>query len=178
MENKDQEGGGVITHNREAKKRNSCFFDQGMCVMCVIVCVMCVWLCVCKENVLCLGFITFEALQWFPSSNACPELERQSGQRDIFVIYFEEGTEAWRLGVDQRREWVERREYDQGPNIKMHFELEMGREGKDIEDGIPATVGKTEEAAGVHSTRMSAQQRDSGRREKVTMTNTAGQSQG
>ena len=30
----------------------------------------------------------------------------------------------------------------------MHFELEMGREGKDIEDGIPATVGKTEEAAG------------------------------
>ena len=60
----------------------------------------------------------------------------------------------------------------------MHFELEMGREGKDIEDGIPATVGKTEEAAGVHSTRMSAQQRDSGRREKVTMTNTAGQSQG
>ena len=72
----------------------------------------------------------------------------------------------------------ELREYDQGPSIKMHLEAEMGREGKDIEEDICTTLWKMEGATSVHSTWTSAQQRDSGRREKVTMTDTAGRSQG
>lgn len=60
----------------------------------------------------------------------------------------------------------------------MHLEVEMGREGKDIEEDICTTLWKMEAATGVHSPWTSAQQRDSGRREKITVTDTAGWSQG
>lgn len=71
------------------------------------------------------------------------------GQRDIFVIYLEESTEAWWLAEGQRRECVERRAYDQGPNIKTHLEFEMGREGKVREKGIHGTIWKMEGAIDV-----------------------------
>ena len=54
------------------------------------------------------------------------------------------------MGVGQRRECVEREEYDQGPNVKTHLELEMGQEGKVIK-GTCGTVRKTERAIDGHN---------------------------
>ena len=84
MENKDQEGGGVNTSNREGKKRNNCFFEQGN-------------MCVCVKRMCCLGDISpwqlfsdfQEAMRALSSGD--------SRTREIYLLsihYFEEGTEA------------------------------------------------------------------------------------
>lgn len=62
----------------------------------------------------------------------------------------------------------------------MHLEVEMGRRKREHRRRyMHNTIWKMEAATGVHSpVDISSAERDSGRREKITVTDTAGWSQG
>lgn len=83
MENKDQEGG-INTSNREGKKRNNCFFDQGN-------------MCVCVKTMCCFGNISpWRLFSDFQEAVLALSLG-DSQTREIYLLsiqYFEEGTEA------------------------------------------------------------------------------------
>lgn len=137
-----QEGGGVNTSNR----RNNCFFEQGICV------------CVCKENVLFGGYITLEALQWF--QEAMRALSLGDSRTRIYLLSITTSKRVLKHeGWVKARGESELRAYDQGPSIKMHLEVEMGREGKKHEEDICTTLWKMEAATGVHSPGHQTQQR-------------------